>query len=51
MRKGTKYPLDISIHTPHTGSDVFLLPNPQQSLSISIHTPHTGSDITEKTLK
>ena len=35
--------MDISIHTPHTGSD-WGLGRVMVSILISIHTPHTGSD-------
>ena len=38
--------LDISIHTPHAGSDR-LCPLIYKLDSISIHTPHAGSDSLE----
>ena len=35
--------LDISIHTPHAGSDVTYSIT-LSGMGISIHTPHAGSD-------
>ena len=36
--------IQISIHTPHAGSDVSAVSSPSIQTCISIHTPHAGSD-------
>ena len=39
------YDEPISIHAPHTGSDISIF-LPRNTKKISIHAPHTGSDCT-----
>ena len=36
--------IDISIHTPHAGSDLSRIDKDLNPFQISIHTPHAGSD-------
>ena len=45
-RRSFRYRLirPISIHAPHTGSDIWTMVAPVTGL-ISIHAPHTGSDL------
>ncbi len=34
----------VSIHAPHTGSDIIIGMSASSTIDVSIHAPHTGSD-------